>query len=331
MPPSSPSGSQVGISSPDFAARMAPALQALDADRRVYFKKAQSGALWGTGVLVVGALVVALAHWPMIALVFPLIAALVTGIWIAVAANQAYAGEFKALIMPTLVREFGDLNYLPTDGLTQSDFEMTRLFSRPDRFNSHDLVEGMIGATRIRFCEVLAEEEHESTDSDGDRHTEYRDIFRGLFYIVDFNKNFQGQTFILPEGGGASFGRLGAAMQNLEAKAGRRGELVKLEDPEFERLFVVDSTDQTEARYILSTSLMRRFVELKQLHNSKVHAAFIAGHVYVFIDKRGSQFAPPPISKPLEIASLGPIVERLRLAVGLVSDLDLNTRIWSKE
>ena len=41
------------------------------------------------------------------------------------------------------------------------------------------------------------------------------------------------------------------------------GELVKLEDPEFEKSFVVYSGNQTEARYILSTSLMRRILDYK--------------------------------------------------------------------
>ena len=42
-----------------------------------------------------------------------------------------------------------------------------------------------------------------------------------------------------------------------------RPPLVKLEDPEFEKHFVVSGEDQVEARYILSTCLMQRLTDFR--------------------------------------------------------------------
>ena len=62
-----------------------------------------------------------------------------------------------------------------------------------------------------------------------------------------------------------------------------RGELVRLEDPEFKKECCVYSDDQVEARYILSTSLMKRILEFKQKWRTKVSLSFRDSKVYIAI------------------------------------------------
>ena len=64
------------------------------------------------------------------------------------------------------------------------------------------------------------------------------------------------------------FGRLGRKLQSLNVF---RGELIRLEDPEFESHFVVYGSDQIEARYILSTSLMARITDFKEKTGKKIY------------------------------------------------------------
>lgn len=49
----------------------------------------------------------------------------------------------------------------------------------------------------------------------------------------------------------------------------------KLEDPEFEKHFAVYSSDQVQAGYILSTSLMSRIVDFKEKSSRRIHLSFI--------------------------------------------------------
>ncbi len=58
----------------------------------------------------------------------------------------------------------------------------------PDRYASEDLVEGKLGATEFKFSEVHAEEKYEIRDSDGKNRTEFSTLFKGLFFVADFNK-----------------------------------------------------------------------------------------------------------------------------------------------
>lgn len=75
-------------------------------------------------------------------------------------------------------------------------------------------------------------------------------IFKGILAIYTFPKKFSGTTWVL-----ADF-----LFNDVD-----KGERVKLEDPEFEKQFDVFSTDQVEARYILTPNFMERVKRLNRL------------------------------------------------------------------
>ena len=69
-------------------------------------------------------------------------------------------------------------------------------------------------------------------------------------------------TLLYPDTAEKMFGKFGQSLQSLNGKMAHGGrDVVKLEDPEFEKEFVVYAHDQVEARYVLSPSLMRRLLE----------------------------------------------------------------------
>ena len=316
--------------STDLAAQLGPTLQSLDAQRLEYAKKATMGMYIGLGVGSVGIFLVLMMHLGPVWCLAPLVVGGGLWAWLAFSARSAYTNDFKTLVMPTLVAQFGDLRYQAAPGLSESEFNTANLFARPDRFKSEDLIEGCIGATRLRMSEVHAEEEHTTTDSEGNTRREYRDIFRGMMFIFDFNKHFIGQTYVMPQDITGKMGNFGKMFQKMGAKLTGRGQLVLLEDPEFAALFKVDASDQTEARYILSSSLMRRLIDLRHRQNRAVAAAFVGGQLFLMLEKNDNWFEAPPLATPLDMNALGPTLSQLGLATGIVSDLDLNTRIWSK-
>jgi len=216
-----------------------------------------------------------------------------------------------------------DLNYSQQDYIPKSTFILSKIFStKPNRYKGDDLVSGRIGATRIKFSEVHAE--HES--GSGKNRRRYT-IFKGLFFIGDFNKDFAGQTVVLPDTAEKLFGRIGQKLQSLNIF---RGNLIKLEDPEFERAFAVYGDDQIEARYILSTSLMKRIVDFKKKTNRKIFLSFIGSMVFVAVSYTKNIFEPRIFRTLLDFAPIREYFEDLQLALGIVDDLNLNTRIWSK-
>jgi len=236
-----------------------------------------------------------------------------------------YRDDFKRQIIRPIVHFLGEgLRYEPQGRVPESVYLDSQIFPRqPDRYRGDDLVRGRIDRTDLQFSEVHAEERSRKTDGKGG----WRTIFRGLFFVADFHKNFRGTTLVLPDTAERLFGGFGQMLQSWNRL---RGRLVKLEDPEFERLFVVYGDDQIEARYILSLSLMERISEFRRRVGREVYLSFVRSRVFVAVGYDRELFEPRLYRSILGLEAVTGYFEDLRLALGIVQDLNLNTRIWSK-
>jgi Protein of unknown function (DUF3137) len=154
-----------------------------------------------------------------------------------------------------------------------------------------------------------------------------RHVFKGLFFVGDFNKYFQGQTLVVPD---HTERYLGSLAQDLQALNTQRGQLVKLEDPEFEKLFAVYSTDQIEARYILSTSLMQHLVDFTKKSRRDTFVSFINDKIYIAIKYDEDLFEPKLFKTMIDFEPIREYFETLQLMMGVVEELNLNRRIWTK-
>lgn len=251
--------------------------------------------------------------------------------------KKEWTSLFKWRVTPELVKFVNpDFIYKPENGIQQEEFYMSGLFKQNiDKYNSEDLIYGKIGETDIRCSEVHAIEVRESTDSKGNRTRTEHLIFRGVFVIADFHKEFHGQTVVLPDLEQAFLGRFGQFFQGLASKLGlTQGQLVKLEDPEFERLFKVYSSDQIEARYILSPSMMQRIVEFRKKQANHVFISFFNSDMYIAVWCNRNRFEPPSLfgqpNKMLDPETLREYLEDIQFIADIVEQMNLNTRIWSK-
>jgi hypothetical protein len=251
------------------------------------------------------------------------------------AQTDKYYSQFKSEVIGRLIYEYDpNLKYHPDSGISESAFVTSRLYRRQcDRYHSEDLIVGKIGATAFWFSEVHAEYKITHRTSKGSRTT-WHTLFKGKFFIGDFNKHFNGVTVVLPDVLQRNWGGFGQMLQDWTAKLGEQpGDLVKLEDPEFEQRFAVYSTDQIEARYILSTSLMQRLVNLHQHFGQGVALSFINSCIYIALPHSYNSFEPPGIwstEPPVSLNDIRIYLNDIRLAEVIIEDLKLNRRIWSK-
>jgi hypothetical protein len=307
-----------------------PALEEFEERRSAVWRR-----LWSAVLLVgpIGAVVVGVATGSAgVAAVAGAACALVAGLVAWAVQTGGLRAEFKLRIIGSVARFLDPgLAYSPEGHISERAFKESGLFRQHiDRFDGEDLVSGKVGATAIQFSELHAEYQTTHTDSKGHTHTSWHTIFKGLFIVADFNKEFRGVTVVLPDVAEKAFGWLGQVIQDW-TDVFRRGELVKLEDPEFEREFVVYADDQVEARYILTPSLMQRLREFKRKVGRQVFFSFARSNVYVAITTQQDMFEPRwtgPVCSPDLVRTY---LLQLRLGLGVVDELDLNTRIWSKK
>jgi hypothetical protein len=245
--------------------------------------------------------------------------------------TRAYVRDFKANVMGKIVKFLDEgLTYSKDGGIAEPAYMESKIFqTHADRYHCEDHIMGTVGKTKVDFSEVHSEYKTEYRDSKGHRHTQWHTIFRGVFFVADFNKEFKGLTLVLPDTAQNLFGNLVGNF--LQSHTIGRPDLVKLEDPEFEKLFVVYGNDQVEARFILSPSLMARMSEFKKKTGKKIHFSFCKSQVYVAVPYGEDLFEPRIFRTLLDFAQVKKYSDDLQLVLGIVEDLNLNTRIWGKE
>lgn len=241
-------------------------------------------------------------------------------------AQKKHQSVFKDKVIRKII-EFIDpsLKYSPNKYIEESIFRKIDFFPSKiiSKYSGDDYVEGTIGKTKIRFCDLNVEEKVNTGKSSYDRP-----FFRGLFIMADFNKNFNGRTYCMPDINDRSYRRL---LIFGEAKYTSFGELVKLENIKFEKYFAVFSTDQIEARYILSTSLMERLVNLREKIMREIYVCFADSSIYMAIPFNRDLFEPNILQKSIKYELLREYYEILYNTIGIVEELNLNTRIWTKQ
>lgn len=181
--------------------------------------------------------------------------------------------ETKLMLVEPVAAQFGIIYELqppaPADMMT---FRSLDLVPGWDREKFEDRLTGLRNETPFEFYEAHLEERRTTTDSKGRTRTTWVTVFKGQCLVVKFHKQFQGVTKVYRDAGAFNFlkklGQMGKAQR------------VKLEDPVFEKAFEVYSTDQIEARYILTPDFMERLIGLERTFKGKqVRCAFAGGEM----------------------------------------------------
>ena len=204
--------------------------------------------------------------------------------------TNSYRSSFKENIVRQVIESYMEgIQYDPTGSVNRGYYTLSKLFlKRVDRYKGEDFVKGKKDKTEFEFSELHTQYKTTTRTKNGTRTT-YHTIFKGVFFVADFNKDFQGRTFVLPDTAEGMLGKFGQKLQSMNFS---RPDLVKLEDPEFEKEFCVYSDDQVEARYILSTSLMRRILEYKRKFGNRIHLSFYQSKLYVALSTSKNHFEP---------------------------------------
>ena len=183
--------------------------------------------------------------------------------------------ESKDLIVEPVARAL-DIAFEPQTArpLFVSDAREIGLLPRWDREKFEDRLGGTRNGVDYDFVEAHLEERRTTTDGNGRTRTRWVTVFKGQCIRFDFHKSFRGQTLVTRDAG--IFNRF----------KGQRGmDRAGLEDPVFEKAFEVYTTDQVEARYLLTPAFMERLVALETaFRGKKLRCAFSDGDMMLCLE-----------------------------------------------
>jgi len=200
-------------------------------------------------------------------------------------AQSAHARQRAKVLLAELVCELLGLKYDESPRQTYLDwFRSLDLLPHYDRSSVEDEVSGEIDGIGFAFQEAHLEVKRTRPSKRGTK-TYYVDVFHGLIGMIDFHKPFSSTTIASADKG----------LLNRIAGWAVPGQRARLESPDFEDRFEVYTTDQVEARYLLTPAFMERMIDLDRFFNGNLEFAFdngrllfAANHHANWMETRGS-------------------------------------------
>lgn len=227
------------------------------------------------------------------------------------APKKKYSQKIKTDIFPLIFKFFKSLEYSLESKINIKQLQNdSKIIAKHSRCTLEDSIKGEIKGVSLDFCAAhLQDIDHFR------KYNTMKTVFKGLFVSFVANKNFSSKTIIKTDGG---------TMGNFFDRKASDYENVKLEDPIFEKEFEVYSSDQVEARYLLTTAFMENLLELSKLFSGSVQCSFFDNQIFITLETNKSFFEVCSIKEPVnflndaniifkEIEIFGKIIDTLNL------------------
>ncbi|MDM8565443.1 DUF3137 domain-containing protein [Candidatus Halobeggiatoa sp. HSG11] len=227
--------------------------------------------------------------------------------------KSTYRNSFKTTIVGSLVKFIDkNLNYDPKNDSTPKELLFKKEFYNSDLFRNHayrfsgeDYVGGIVGGTSLNVSEIHAERREVYDSYDGSTYNRYYDIFKGLFFVFNVNRDFEGVTTIIVHDDYDEY-----YLKKYLSFAKK------------ESTFKVYSDNPTIAKYVFSTAFMERLLALHNQLKAPIELSFVNGKLYIAISIYKDLFEPPPISSTvLDFQLIQAIFEYMNLGKKIVEEL----------
>lgn len=149
-----------------------------------------------------------------------------------------------------------------------------------------------------------------------------------VFFVADFHKDFNSRTYLLPRK------REDQAIRSFtEESAAKTGlEPMVLEDPEITKRFEGWTTDQAEARYLITPQLMLAISDAaERMESDRIAVSFNGTRMYFAVVMDTDRFSLGFQKNEDDGYQMAKeIYEDLVAFISLIEHFNLNTRIWTK-
>ncbi|MBE6157943.1 MAG: DUF3137 domain-containing protein [Firmicutes bacterium] len=287
-------------------------------------KKARNRSLLG---IFIG-IVLTVFFWIILESPFFIFFGIVLGIIISVIISSKPKREFtlafkNTYVLKSLKGVFTDLVYEPEKGLDRSVIADTQMMYMGDIYSSNDYIEGKYKDINVVQADVHIEEEHESTDSDGDTTTTYVTIFMGRWMVFDFNKPFKANIQV-------------SQKEFSNNKVSNWGSSIKykkvaMEDQDFNNKFRVYAQDEIEAFYVLTPSLMERIKKLSSTIKGSLLFCFVDNKLHIGIYNNEDSFEHGIFTKINEEKIMNEISTDIKLITNFVDELSLDNDLFRRK
>lgn len=255
---------------------------------------------------------------------FVVMGSIVIGIIITTIITRKDTQEFNKLYKTTIVlnsfkKIFTDVDYDMEKGISYEQIASTQMMNMGDRFYSNDYFKAKYKNINFESADVHIQEEH--TDSDGD--TTYVTIFRGQWFVFDFNKPFKANIQVCAKN--FSNARRGSLFSKTKYNK------VAMEDIEFNKEFRVYAQNELDAFYVLTPNTMEKIKELKRKTNGRLLLCFIDNRLHVGLHNNKDLFEANIFKKINIDEENNKTLNEMKIITEFVDTLDLDNDLFRRE
>lgn len=210
-----------------------------------------------------------------------------------------------------------DLNY----GISRQVIADTEMMHMGDTFKSNDYITGQYKNINFAMSDVDITETH--TDSEG--HTYTVTIFRGQWFIFDFNKNFKANIQVC----GKSFNN--AKRNNWFKKEEQKFKKVELEDMVFNKAFKVYAQNELDAFYVLTPNTMEKILNVDRQVRGSLLLCFIDNKLHIGLHNNKDLFEASIFKKINFEEAMQKTLSEISIITNFVDILNLDNDLFKQK
>ena len=286
-------------------------LEFYEGERKKVYRKYRIFVNIGLFLITIAAILVIILVSRETLFLIPLVFPLFMGGFAFIALGAYKKNKFAKTIKREIVKNFVDTKfeevklYEPQYGLSESDVLRSGITSRPDRFSSEDLIEGVYKEIKFRVSDCHMEDEH--TDSEG--HTSTTTVFKGRYYIYEFKRKFVGTLKVWEK---LIFGN----KQNLKK--------IETESIRFNKTFRSWTDDQQFAFYMLTPSVIEKLLAFEEKYKGKMAFYVHENELHIAVDDN-NDYMEINIKNQIDEKMYGGIIRDVELIFDFVDFFELDS------
>jgi len=179
---------------------------------------------------------------------------------------------FKTVFIKSIVKqELKGISYSPTSGFNRKIIYESGIVKRADKVESEDMIKGVIKHKTFMCSDIQLKNIYHSNNQ-----KRVKTIFKGKMYIIDFEKPFSDDIFIIP------------SQQSVHFKY-KDMIKVKTESMLFNQTFDVYAKNKKAVFYYLKPKLIEKFSHLSKYAHS-VSISFKNNRLYIALNTKKDAF-----------------------------------------
>jgi len=220
--------------------------------------------------------------------------------------NKYTLADYKNYVIGKAIEgEVQELVYEPHFGIPQSVYKDLNAIINGNTYHTEDLITGKYHDVYFAQSDLVVEYK------DDDSSMTY---FKGRWIGFNYPKQFQGTVIIKDK-------------KFFYGPKRKQLSDIQLENPLFNEMFTVKSSDMHLAYYLLTPQIIERLMYLKQNAKGKIVACFKDGILHIFINNGQDSFEPN-LRKINLMSDIQKFKYDFSLVSGIVAILNINDNIY---